>query len=408
MKERLDNEGFVKKMFKKYYAKWDGEPPKDYGMREYAFIPSRKGDVVRHKAFDTWDEVREFLRKNAPLHVFYSSAYYLQPSVPDMDAKEWVGADLIFDIDVDHIYTPCKEEHDKWMCLDCGTVGKGVLPEACPKCSSKRMDAKTWFCDKCLEAAKEETIKLVEDYLIQDFGFSPKEVSIIFSGRRGFHVHVENDIVKNLDQRARREIVDYVKGIGLAMPSKKRKVLVPTLNASGWHGRMAKGVYELINSHSVEDLVGLLGLKRSPQLEEVIKDLAKMLEECRDYPVLKGMALKVWLKAIEKAVEYKRCEVDERVTTDIKRLIRLPGTLHGGTGLIVMKVALKDVETFNPYMHAVAFKKDNVKVRILSMPRITFLGQDWGPYNDEEVELPLGLAIYLLCSDNAIINDEVF
>ncbi|MEM0232777.1 MAG: DNA primase small subunit PriS [Candidatus Nezhaarchaeales archaeon] len=412
MRERSDNEDsnevFVRRMFKKYYSKWDGEPPKDYNMREYAFIVSRKSDMIRHKAFDSWNEVREFLRKNAPLHVFYSSAYYLQPSAPDMDAKVWIGADLIFDIDVDHIYTPCKEEHDKWVCLDCGIVGKGVLPEVCPKCSSKRIEVKAWFCGKCLEVAKEETMKLVEEYLVQDFGFSPKEVSIVFSGRRGFHVHVENDVVKSLDQRARREIVDYVKGIGLAMPNKKRKVLLPALNAGGWHGRIAKGVYELFNSNDMDNLIGLLGLKKSPQIEEGVKKIIKMLEEGRDRSTLSSIASKIWLKAVEKAIEYKRCEVDERVTTDIKRLIRLPGTLHGGTGLIVMKIELRDVETFDPYSHAVAFNKDSVKVRVLNMPKITFLGQEWGPYSNEDVELPLGLAIYLICSDNAIISNEVF
>ncbi|MEM0240092.1 MAG: DNA primase small subunit PriS [Candidatus Nezhaarchaeales archaeon] len=412
MRERLDNEksgneSFVKRVFKEYYSKWYGEPPKNYNMREYAFIISRKGDMIRHKAFESWDEVREFLRKNVPLHGFYSSAYYLQPSAPDMDAKGWIGADLIFDIDVDHIHTPCKDVHDKWVCLDCGVVDKGMPPEVCHRCSSKRIEAKTWFCEKCLDVAREETIKLVEDYLIQDFGFSPKEVSIVFSGRRGFHVHVESDIVKGLDQRARREIVDYVKGVGLTLTSKKRKVLLPPLNAGGWHGRIAKGVYELLNSCQVDDLIRLLGLKRGPQIEENVREIIKRLEEGKRCSTLSGMASKIWLKAVEKAIAYKRCEVDERVTTDIKRLIRLPGTLHGGTGLIVMRIGLKDVETFDPYTHAVAFKKDYVKVRVLNMPKITFLGQEWGPYDNEVVEVPLGLAVYLICSDNAIVIDEV-
>jgi DNA primase small subunit len=403
LKRGLDNEGFIKKMFRKYYMEWRSEPLKDFNRREFAFMVSKKGEMIRHKAFEQWSEVEEFLRKNSPLHVYYSSAYYAQPSVPDMDSKEWMGADLVFDIDIDHIYTSCKERHDKWTCLDCGAAGNSTPPEACPKCSSKRIEAKTWFCEECLEVAKEETIKLVEDFLIQDFGFSPREISIVFSGRRGFHIHVESDVVRELDQRARREIVDYVRGTGLVIRSKKKKALAPPLNAGGWPGRIAKGVYELLNS---SDVKAILNFKGGSKVEEAIKTITKALEEARDYWPLEGLTCRIWLKAVEKAVARKCCEVDERVTTDIKRLIRLPGTLHGGTGLIAAKVQLKDIESFDPYVHAVAFVKGDVKVKVLNMPKITFLGQTWGPYNDEFVEVPIGLAVYLICSENAIVVSE--
>lgn len=404
MKEKLDNESFVKKMFKKYYVECEVEPPRDYEKREYAFTLSKKGEIIRHKSFEDWKDFRDFLNRNAPLHVFYSSAYYLQPSAPDMDAKEWIGADLIFDIDVDHIYTPCKEDHDKWTCLDCGLTGSGMPRESCPQCLSKRIDVKAWFCERCLEVAKEETVKLVEDFLIQDFGFSPKEISIAFSGRRGFHVHVESDVVRELDQRARREIVDYVKGTGLAISGKKRKALAPPLSARGWPGRIAKGVYEILNSYKVEDLTKILGIKMRPRVEEAIKIIIESLERSKNYWTLDRTTHRIWFEAVKKAVENKRCEIDERVTTDIKRLIRLPGSLHGGTGLIVMKVALRDLDSFDPYIHAVAFSRGEVRVKVLNVPKITFLNQDWGPYQNEVVELPLGLAIYLLCSDNAIID----
>jgi len=403
LKEELNNEGFIKKMFKKYYAEWRGEPPKDFKRREFAFMVSRRGDMVRHKAFEDWGEVKEFLYKNSPLHVYYSSAYYAQPSAPDMDAKEWMGADLVFDIDIDHIYTQCKEQHDKWTCLDCSVTGNGVPPEACPRCSSKRIEVKTWFCEKCLEIAKEEAIKLVEDFLVQDFGFSSHEISIVFSGRRGFHIHVESDVIRGLDQRARREIVDYVRGTGLVVQDRKRKILAAPLNAGGWPGRIAKGVYELLNSRSARILSDLKG---GSKVEEAIKVIIKELEEARDYWPLEGVARKIWLKAVEEVIAHKRCEVDERVTTDIKRLIRLPETLHGGTGLRAAKVSLRDLETFDPYVHAVAFVKGEVKVKILSMPKITFLNQTWGPYSYEVVEVPMGLAVYLICSENAIVISE--
>ncbi len=404
MKKPLSDEEYIKRMFKSYYVKAEINPPKDFSKREYAFTLTAKGEMIRHKSFDKWADVKDFLIRNAPLHVYYSSAYYLRPDAPDMDAKEWIGADLIFDIDVDHIYTECKEEHDKWSCLNCGFSARGVAPDSCPQCSSKRIDSKVWFCEKCLGIAKEETIKLVEDFLISDFGLSPSEIEIVFSGRRGFHIHVESDVVKELDQRARREIVDYVKGIGLQLQSKGKKTLyAPQLNAPGWHGRIARGVYEFLSSHEISEIAQAINFKNVTKLKEAVDYILSMLEKAKDEWPLKGDARKVWLKAIERVIALKRCEVDERVTTDIKRLIRLPGSLHGKTGLIVLKLKLSDFETFDPFDHAVAFRKGEIKVRVHDMPKITFLNSEWGPYEEQVVEMPVGLAIYLLCSGNACL-----
>jgi DNA primase small subunit len=59
--------------------------------------------------------------------------------------------------------------------------------------------------------------------LTNDFGFSENEIHTYFSGHRGYHIHVENEAVKSLDSMARKEIVDYVCGIGLRLFSKTKK-----------------------------------------------------------------------------------------------------------------------------------------------------------------------------------------
>ncbi|RLF13164.1 MAG: hypothetical protein DRJ68_01095 [Thermoprotei archaeon] len=397
------DEAFLKRLFRSYYEKWNEKPPKDFEKREFAFMMTKEGEMVRHKSFSEWSEVKEFLRRNAPLHVFYSSAYYLNPDAPDMDSKEWLGADLIFDIDVDHIPTPCKEKHDTWTCLNCGFAGRGMPPEECPNCSSKRIEVKTWFCDECLLVAKEEAMKLIEDFLIADFGFSTSEITVAFSGRRGFHVHVESDVVKELDQRARREIVDYVKGVGLAIAEGRGRVLIPPLTAPGWFGRVSRGVYEILSGRSIDELASSLGLKATKKFREGVELLTSSLERAEDFQALPSGLRKMWKVLVDKAVQEKRCEVDERVTTDIKRLIRMPGSLHGGSGLIVTKLSVKELETFDPLRQAVAFKKGYVKVRVHEMPEIRFLDDVWGPFRNEVVEIPAGLAVYLICSGNATI-----
>src|SRR5690606_32198531 len=62
---------------------------------------------------------------------------------------------------------------------------------------------------------------------------------------------------------------------------------------------------------------------------------------------------------------------DEPVTTDTKRLIRLPSSLHGGSGLRVTPLAPKDLDDFDPLVDAVVFGEREVKVDLafpLSMP----------------------------------------
>jgi DNA primase small subunit len=46
---------------------------------------------------------------------------------------------------------------------------------------------------------------------------------VFFSGHRGYHVQIENEVVKTLDAMARKEIVDYVSGLGLAILGEEAK-----------------------------------------------------------------------------------------------------------------------------------------------------------------------------------------
>ena len=56
--------------------------------------------------------------------------------------------------------------------------------------------------------------------LEKDFGFAANELHVFFSGHRGYHVHVEDEAVRSLDALARKEIVDYVTGLGLSVLDK--------------------------------------------------------------------------------------------------------------------------------------------------------------------------------------------
>ena len=177
--------------------------------------------MVRHKRFETIEGFQSVLRRNVPSDVYHSCAYYENPDF-DMEKKGWSGADVVFDIDADHIPTSCGKIHDEWTCQKCEFSGKGITPEECPICGGDKFSAKTWPCDLCIQSTREETAKLI-DMLEKDFGFAADELHVFFSGHRGYHVHVEDEAVRSLDALARKEIVDYVTGLGLAILDKEAK-----------------------------------------------------------------------------------------------------------------------------------------------------------------------------------------
>ena len=65
---------------------WDNRPPR------------------RHIGFDSPEGLQQILTRSSPPHsCFHSTAYYDRPSEYKMSEKGWRGADLIFDLDGDHL-----------------------------------------------------------------------------------------------------------------------------------------------------------------------------------------------------------------------------------------------------------------------------------------------------------------
>src|SRR5512136_760299 len=132
----------------------------------------------RHKSYVSREELVDYIRSMVPAHLYHSAAYYQRPGAPTMREKSWQSADLIFDLDADHL-------------------------RKAPK-SYKEM----------LDLVKKETLKLL-DFLMGDFGLSEKNISVVFSGGRGYHIHARDPQVLELGSDERREIVDYLTGTGL-------------------------------------------------------------------------------------------------------------------------------------------------------------------------------------------------
>jgi DNA primase small subunit len=402
---------FVLGKFAEYYQQQSSiiSPPASIESREFGFLLLKERVMVRHKGFRNAAALRSFLKTVVPSDVYYSSAYYERPE-EDMRGKGWLGADLIFDIDADHIPTPCGKVHDIWVCSNCGAVGRGLSPKKCPKCGKQKFNEKMWPCEVCLESAKVEAIKLV-DILKKDFGFSSRELKVGFSGHRGYHVHVESEEVRALDSMARKEIVDYVLGIGLEAKfhglgergGKSSRVLTgPELDDLGWRGRIARGTYDLLLTASPEELEKI-GLRKSV-IDTISRHKESLLESWKEqgpWGTIKGIGTENWRKIAQYGVEKQSVKIDTVVTTDIHRLIRLANTLHGKTGLKKIEVPITGVEHFDPLKSAVTFKKGTVTVLVSDAPQFRLGDETYGPYKEQKIELPTAAALMLLCKGAA-------
>jgi len=402
-------------MFHDYYSKssFSDDSISMIDKREFGFLLF-DGLMLRHKSFERCSELSKFLSDLVPSDAYLSCAYYERPRA-EMDRKDWLGADLIFDIDADHIPTSCGKIHDSWVCSDCLFSGKGVTPKECPSCGSRKFKTKVWHCEECLESTKTETVKLL-NMLTEDLGFSEKDVRVFFSGRRGYHVTVENKAVSTLDAVARKEIVDYVSGLGLdvAYHGITKRNLEGTLNSQAvplsrysWSKRLKTGIQTFILNAEEENL-NEIGLKRNIA-ETILQNKDAILKNLvtRDaWNAVRGVGFKTWKKIAEHVAKLQSSKIDTVVTTDTHRLIRLVDTLHGKTGMKKVEFPISTIDSFDPLKSAIAFKTGVTTLFVHDAPEFRLGDEVYGPFENQKAELPLAAAMLLTCNGRAEVIEK--
>ena len=179
-------------------------PPR-FRSREWMFIPWGNLTPTRHVGFGTKPELHNYLKMNSPHSCFHSTAYYADPFQTKMVDKGWKGADLIFDLDGDHL--------------------PGVSDRDFPS---------------MLELIQEQAWTLWSDFLSPEFGFEEKCLQVSFSGHRGFHIHIRDPKYLHLDSKSRRQLVNHLRGEGV-------NVQALMSNDSGrWKDRLSSGQKTLI------------------------------------------------------------------------------------------------------------------------------------------------------------------
>lgn len=341
------NQRFLLKTFRKYYKANTPFLPDRFTRREFGFMFFDKNFVQRHIGFHSAEELHRFMEAQVPSHSYYSTAYYRTPDAPTMEEKGWMGAELIFDLDADHL-----EGADQMS------------------------------FDDMLAQIKREMISLVDNYLFGDMGFSPDDVYITFSGGRGYHAHVKMPEVLGLGSHERREIVDFVTSRGLnidwvfeeearalgtanvggrTVANIKRFRTIPPADSGGWRLRMRNALKDVVNDLCDMDVPAIKkaypSTKKNQSLAKIQEDLRKSRDVIFENNKMVTLAhntqeLLVKIMAEDVAIRISG-EVDEPVTADIKRLIRLPGSIHGKSGLRVTPLSREELTDFDPMTMAI-------------------------------------------------------
>ena len=380
--EPIKTRDFLKGKFQEYYRNANITLPPRFTAREWGFLSWEGGIMNRHQKFRSIKEVKKYLIKAAPAHSYHSVAYYKDPGKNTMIDKEWMGADLIFDLDADHL--PEMEE-----------VKKGKIPFS-----------------KLMDYIREQTYRLVVDVLLGDFGLNENDLLITFSGGRGYHVHVRTPDMLTLPSGARREIADYLTGKGLDL----NKILIdagytkeypirgkgverknigveklPKKESKGWQGIITRYIHQTLDS-----LRKLDKEERKNNMEKLGLKNIKFNSKNTNEEIFNKMPKAPKKRLVRIALKETAIHPDEPVTGDIHRLIRLPGSLHGGSGLKVTVMDSTKLETFDPMKEATAFGDDLVKVRSIVNHPVT-MGDGLAKLKPNSVvELPEKVAIYFM------------
>ncbi len=379
---------YLRGRFGDYYRRTTVEKPPDAHAREWGYVPWTAGPgetYVRHNALLDLGDIDDFLARERPRHIYYSAGRYDAPGEKTMDGKNWQSSDLIFDLDADHLPGASPDDEYETLLADC----------------------------------KDALYRLL-DFLRDDFSF--EKMQIVFSGSRGYHVHVRDSRVQTLESDGRREIVDYVRGIGLDFDALVTEETVggtvgresPANNRylptdGGWGARVHEELRTVMESvREMEEDEALEFLMQYDGVGEKKAETAYRFAQNRFVEIDRGnlSAHNVFENLARTfasdVVREQNAQIDEPVSTDTNRLIRLPGSLHGGSGLAVRTIPHDELDDFNPLVDAVPdiFRGHDITIEISEKETLT-LGGDSFTLEEGVVTVPEYVGVFLMTRDRA-------
>lgn len=305
---------FERKIF--YKEEWDVKNVPSFvtdsiTSREFGFDHYGQGPNDRYKTFPDALRLKRFMKVKQPFAAYCSVAYYNKPE----KRQGWKESELVFDVDAKDI--PIRT-------CDCD---EGEV------------------CDKCLNQAK-EIVLMIKDVLKSDLGL--KNINLVYSGR-GYHVRVLDENVTDSSSEMRGQIVQYV--IGAKTPK--------FLNDMGYTNLQPFIIqYGYPKNFTRWSKYTILHLTKESKLDNVNKKLLNdvlknrhLLEENQWGLFRANIGPIRYQKVIDAVARINMNITDTKVSIDLKRILRLPSTLHSKVSM--KSTLIKNIETFDPFDDAV-------------------------------------------------------
>lgn len=260
----------------------------DFNKREFA-ICTWNNFWYRNISFRQPSYLLKYLENLNPYGIYVGAIYEKSPSKDNPITKNtWSKHELVFDFDLN--------DYDEIRKKTCGCIGKNK------------------FCYECWELLTSGAF-FIEDTLKEDFGF--KELTWTFSGRRGLHLWITDKIAMKLDKTQRNSITNYLELV------KPQKIELPPKRLPD-----AINLTERIYSHLIQPYFSTLSNEQIKQYEQLDKN--------NDGDVF-----------IKEMLRLRYPRIDLKVTSDINRVLRLPGSIHAGTGKPCF--IINNINSFDPF-----------------------------------------------------------
>ncbi len=298
-----------------------------FSTREFGFI-SLSGKFFRNMSFESPKDLQDFLIDRCPTDAYIGAVYDDSPTrKTPIHRLEWKGHELVFDIDLN--------DYDSVRKFVCDCTGANQI------------------CNRCWQLIN-VAISLIDETLRRDFGM--EKIVWLFSGRRGVHGWVQDTIGFHLDRDQRQSIIDYlsvVKG-----EDETARVQERSQFKFDFRKRVESTAFNyFLKNVRRKDLIelGFSGEAATSTMKQL-----KHQEGHVDENLARSFNLK--LSRVNKYDEILRRwvpRIDHKVSIDLRRLLRMPTSIHGKTGKVARILDLNTVFEFNPEEEPTiyAFKK---------------------------------------------------
>lgn len=287
---------------------------KDLKKREFGFDHNGKGPNDRYKVFRGRESLKKFLRYKAPFAAYISVAFYNNPR----RREDWQKAEYIFDVDA-----------------------KDIPIRSC-QCDG--------VCEVCLGQALEIVNSLI-DTLQDDLGLN--NIHLVYSGR-GYHIRILDEEMMTSGSELRSEVLKYVAGAEVP----KSNFFNPDISNKSFnfeHFSIPVGYSKIFTDklkYNIQHLVG------NEELDEINPKLMKDIIKYRHHLdndnwgyFKRDIGPRRYKNLTEAMARVNLSTIDAKVSIDLKRILRLPSSLHSKVSMKCMEV--KNRETFDPLQEAV-------------------------------------------------------